>query len=456
MRAVIRVASLRQAALIAVGAGVYVAAVQTGLWLKDDAHAIALFWPAAGVGATAVILALRTSPRCAVSVLAAIASANVVLNLHAGNGWSMTAAFTLANTAESAVAGLTLTASRRRHPGVSGALPALLLAAAAAVTVSAFIAVALLPTGLNTSHVQQLLNWAVPDLSGILVVTSIVLTPRGVPTGRRLESACQFALLLALCALAYWFTTGLPIEWIPLGALLWSAKRLGPTWTAVSSTITALFVAIGAGHGRGPFGAHPHSLTEHLSGQAFSASAVVMAMTMVAVVAERERVTRALALRDPLTGLANRTMLSEVADRLLATNRAGCFIALFYCDLDGFKQVNDSYGHAFGDSVLHAVAEQLRSTVRAGDLVARIGGDEFVILCPDLSHPTDTLAIRARLAAITAGSRSPTGQPVTVTVTVGHAVTDGPAELVDMLRLADRQMYLNKPHAVDRRRTTTK
>ena len=139
-------------------------------------------------------------------------------------------------------------------------------------------------------------------------------------------------------------------------------------------------------------------------------------------------------------------MLTDTAERILSTNWPGSVIGLFYCDLDGFKQVNYSYGHAFGDLVLHSVAEQLRSSVRASDLVARIGGDEFVILCPDLSHPNDTVTITERLTAITTRTHSPDGDPVEVTVTVGHALSDGPGTLAELLRIADHRMYANKPH----------
>ena len=82
-------------------------------------------------------------------------------------------------------------------------------------------------------------------------------------------------------------------------ALIWAAMRPGTTWTAVSSTVVALAAAIGAGHGRGPFGAHPHDLIELLAGQAYSGFAVVTAMTVAAVVTERERAARALAMLDP-------------------------------------------------------------------------------------------------------------------------------------------------------------
>ena len=89
----------------------------------------------------------------------------------------------------------------------------------------------------------------------------------------------------------------------------------------------------------------------------------------------------ALALRDPLTGLANRRLLDELLDAELArTERSGAPLALAYVDLDGLKQVNDTFGHDAGDVVLRETAARLVSIVRGADVVARLGGDEFVIV----------------------------------------------------------------------------
>ena len=89
----------------------------------------------------------------------------------------------------------------------------------------------------------------------------------------------------------------------------------------------------------------------------------------------------ALALRDPLTGLANRRLFNELLDADLArTQRSGLPLAVAFLDLDGFKNVNDTYGHDVGDLVLCETARRLVSTVRGADIVARLGGDEFVVV----------------------------------------------------------------------------
>ena len=99
----------------------------------------------------------------------------------------------------------------------------------------------------------------------------------------------------------------------------------------------------------------------------------------------------ALALRDPLTGLANRRLLDELLDAELArTQRGGVALAVAYIDLDGLKQVNDTYGHDAGDAVLCEAARRLVAIVRGADVVARLGGDEFVIVY----EPTDPISDR--------------------------------------------------------------
>jgi diguanylate cyclase (GGDEF)-like protein/PAS domain S-box-containing protein len=119
-------------------------------------------------------------------------------------------------------------------------------------------------------------------------------------------------------------------------------------------------------------------------------------------VTDRQQLTDLLAhaaLHDPLTDLLNRTALAEQLDAALArgnrtqTNVAACFI-----DLDSFKPVNDRYGHRVGDEVLVEVARRLQREVRAGDVIARVGGDEFVVLCEGFHETAQAATIAERLA----------------------------------------------------------
>lgn len=162
--------------------------------------------------------------------------------------------------------------------------------------------------------------------------------------------------------------------------------------------------------------------------------------------AERQRLS-AMALRDTLTGLGNRLLFQDHMSQAVArTARSGRPLGVIYCDLDLFKEINDNYGHAAGDTVLQEVADRLRLSVRPADTIARIGGDEFVVLCEDL---TESDAIEQVVARI----RKALSQPVTiqddVQVTVACSIgtatgSGGDLDISTLLHQADLAMYREK------------
>jgi diguanylate cyclase (GGDEF)-like protein len=160
----------------------------------------------------------------------------------------------------------------------------------------------------------------------------------------------------------------------------------------------------------------------------------VLAWRSQALASALQRV-RTAAVTDSLTGLPDRTVFEQaVADA------AGTGALVLFLDVDDFKAVNDRYGHAAGDAVLVAVADALRRSVRAGDLVARVAGDEFGAVLHAPAGATDGEAVRGRLTAALADA-GPDGAPVVVSV--GMSGTDA-ATPHDAVAAADAAMYREK------------
>jgi diguanylate cyclase (GGDEF)-like protein len=153
----------------------------------------------------------------------------------------------------------------------------------------------------------------------------------------------------------------------------------------------------------------------------------------------------AQARHDKLTGLPNRAALLEgLAVTVPAARRARRPLALLFVDLDAFKLVNDSLGHAAGDDVLVRAAERIRGAVRSQDLVARLGGDEFVVVCADLDDPAEAIAVAERVVLALDEPFRTNGHDALVTASVGVAVSDGDDVPEDLLRRADLAMYRAK------------
>ncbi|MDK3258555.1 GGDEF domain-containing protein [Blastococcus capsensis] len=156
-----------------------------------------------------------------------------------------------------------------------------------------------------------------------------------------------------------------------------------------------------------------------------------------------EAALREAALHDPLTGLPNRNLLLDRLDQsLAAAERAQRPMAVLYCDLDGFKPVNDFAGHAAGDEVLVEASRRLAAAVRPGDTVARIGGDEFVVLCPEVGSEAAAQVIADRITtAFDQPLRRSGGAEHAVGISIGVALC-GPGDTADTaLASSDAAMY---------------
>lgn len=166
----------------------------------------------------------------------------------------------------------------------------------------------------------------------------------------------------------------------------------------------------------------------------------------LAALKEREAQAQRLADRDGLTGLYNHRRMLELLDSAVAgaAQRGRC-VGLLFIDLNGFKGVNDEYGHAVGDEILTAVATRIRARVRIGDFVCRYGGDEFVVILPRVpdaaavGRVADSIRERVALPYWILGNQQH------LTAAIGESIYphdgDGAAEL---LRRADQAMYRHK------------
>jgi diguanylate cyclase (GGDEF)-like protein len=180
-------------------------------------------------------------------------------------------------------------------------------------------------------------------------------------------------------------------------------------------------------------------------------------LSLVTVAVERwidERRLAHQATHDSLTGVGNRAaLLDRLGLALARARRTGRAVAVLFCDLDGFKEVNDQYGHDRGDRLLVEVANRIVAAVRPSDTVCRTGGDEFVVVCEDLFDGDQGRAIGERVRAMIEDTPVDVGETkLPVTVSVGVALADLPVDDADrLLRSADLAMYASKNQRAARR-----
>ena len=166
---------------------------------------------------------------------------------------------------------------------------------------------------------------------------------------------------------------------------------------------------------------------------------------------QNNRTLLAHAMRDPLTGLHNRRALTaQILQWTAWAARYGKPLALLAIDIDDFKRVNDAHGHQAGDRTLVYIAEVIRREVRASDLVARIGGDEFVVLAPETSVGEATAMAERMLSGVRdCALAGDNGQDFTTSLSIGLAIVNDPPgskprSLDEILAMADMQMYAAK------------
>jgi diguanylate cyclase (GGDEF)-like protein len=171
----------------------------------------------------------------------------------------------------------------------------------------------------------------------------------------------------------------------------------------------------------------------------------------IEVLKRREAHAQQLADRDGLTGLFNRRRLSELLDQAISdAARDRHALGLLFVDLDGFKRVNDHYGHAMGDELLVTIAGRIATRARTGDVVCRYGGDEFVVLLPRVPNRAAALKVASTIRSRVALPCRLDGQDLRVTAAIGVSMYPEDGHTAErLLRRADQLMYRSKASATD-------
>jgi diguanylate cyclase (GGDEF)-like protein len=234
-------------------------------------------------------------------------------------------------------------------------------------------------------------------------------------------------------------------------ALMWfglPAVTVGARFEPRGMVIGAAYILVLLG--LSTYGLDHEVAAAHYQDVLAAAALVVCAVILSGALVESDRAHRRRSTVDPLTGLCNRSALEQrlaELDGQPSSSAEGLSHALLLCDLDHFKRVNDQLGHAAGDAVLQDVAYTMRATLRAGDSIYRVGGEEILVVLPGAGEE-DALEIAERLRKAVR-ERRPVGVPVTVSI--GVAVSDaGPVDSDQLVGQADAALYAAKAGGRDR------
>ncbi len=432
-------------------------AILVGRATRVDGSEVSLAWPAAAV---AVLWGVHASglPRVGAAVhwilLAAVTGA---VTFATGATVELAIWFSGVNLVLAAV-----TAAVLRHGGRPITLrnPADLARLVAAVCAGSLLAAALAVAFFAHEHQDHLAQTfslfavrnGVTALTGVAVVLRLKDVRWKVPRlaeARTLEALACAVVVVALFARIFWFNPGLPTGFAMMLPAMWVSLRFSMVASTVFLTGAGTFIVWATLLDRGPLEGIPEVEQALLAqGTVGSLTLVVLALAVIresrnALIAE----LRHLALHDPLTGLANRALLVERLDTYLEQPKAPpAAVGVIFIDLDGFKRVNDAWGHREGDLLLDEMARRISAAVRPSDLVARIGGDEFVIACTGISDASELHDLAERIRHCVAEPYGATSDAPfdRITASIGYALSDGKSTSKSLLSAADRAMYVAK------------
>ena len=441
----------------------FIAAVAVIHWTSDG-RSIAAIWPA-----DAVLLALlisATKPRLA-TILSAGFVANVLAN-HVTRGTLLAPALYASSNMVEVAAAFVLLRRAAQEQAILGSLRSglrfLLVAGIVAPAIGAALGSLTAWLIIGEPIGRTFDTWMMSNSLGLLVFTPVLIAAfRGdfgtCFAGRGwAERGAALMMVAATAAVTsyvfYWATVPMLFAvYPPIMLLTFAVGRLG---TKVGVMATALIGGVATATGHGPIA----QLAIDAAGQAhlfqlFVAVLLFTCLPVAAEVTERSRLTAELARQDqelvrrattdPLTGVLNRAAFEEAARTALAKRDGGGFVGVIAIDLDRFKEINDLWGHQVGDMTLCDLSTTLRALVRHGDVIGRMGGDEFVLLLPDCDMATARMiGERVRDGARRSSIQIDQDTRVAITLSLG-VVLALPGEGYDaVMRRADEALYAAK------------
>lgn len=437
--------------LLVVTALGYLALAQLVMVVNDPVSNGASLWPPAGL-TLAVLLLVPT--RSWGWVLGGVVLAELSGDLAWGYGLDVSLGFTLGNTLGPLVGAVLLRRAGNPRGELSPARPLLLFLLFAVVvgpTVGATFGALAAELSAPGSFAGEWARWLVGDGLGVLVVAPLLLA--GPSAGVRRSVGERVALVLGSAVTTVVVFSNLGGDWqatlpyLIVPFLIWTSLRFGTRATALMALGVTLVADAATTWGLGPFAVVTASPTlSTLLLQMFLVSTVASALLLAAVThdlrdrRQTEALLRRQATHDPLTGLPNRLLLGERLTHATPAASDG----LLVCDLDGLKGVNDRYGHREGDRLLVEVARRLRDGVRPDDLVARISGDEFVVLLTGIDEDSLMRVARRILDTVRRPTVLGDGREVVPSVSVGAARRQPGETSESLFRQADAALYESK------------
>jgi len=444
--------SIRQVLPGVVACAAYILAAKLSLRLATVHPSATPFWPATGIAiAMLIALGLRFWPVVFVGA--------VVVNLTTAGSFVTSLGIATGNCLEAVIAAYLVCRfanGRRVFERTWDILRFALYAGILSTPVAATFGVTSLALGGFAPWRQYGIiwrTWWLGDAAGALVFAPfLLLWSANVrwkwSRSQIVEGAALLASTLLISEMVFgsMFHTHIrndPWTFLVTPFLIWAAFRFGPREASAIICVVCGVAVVGTTHGYGPF-ARESANNSLLLLQSFLSVKALLTLVFAAEVSERRRQeeqAKLLAVRDPLTGLANyRLLIERIGDEIKRYSRNGKPFSVLLLDLDGLKKINDSYGHLIGSLAICRVAEVLHLSCRETDTAARYGGDEFAVVFPESSAESAAHVAERISARLVADAEEPR---LSVSIGVAEYPRDG-RTIEHLLSAADQALYDRK------------